>query len=64
MRVSLKVTNTLVVLIMNAKLRPTDLKEDSGLYKLFCLDCEAIYIGETGRRISTGIKQYVSNNDV
>ena len=33
----------------------------SGVYSLKCDDCSAVYIGQSGRKISTRIKEHVSS---
>lgn len=37
----------------------TDLLEKSGVYSLHCHDCEAKYIGQTGRTFNTRIKEHI-----
>ena len=35
-----------------------DILEKSGVYKISCADCEAVYIGQSGRSVKTRLKEH------
>lgn len=39
----------------------TEIKCKSGLYKLYCEDCNGVYTGQTGRDSYTRINEHVSS---
>lgn len=52
-------TNLGTLLVNNReKLKP---EEKSGVYELKCADCEALYIGQTGRAVQVRIKEHKSS---
>ena len=56
--------NNLAKHLLNNKTKVTT-KEKSGMYKINCSDCDAIYIGKSQRAIKTRIQEHirsVSNN--
>lgn len=56
-KVSFKSQNSLKKMLSPKK--HTDLLEKSGVYSLNCHDCEAKYIGQTGRTFNTRIKEHI-----
>ena len=44
---------------LRTSLERIDVKSQSGVYKISCRDCDAIYIGETGRQVATRVKEHV-----
>ena len=62
-RIALRTTNTTFqILTRNHKNNP----DNSGIYKLTCGTCQGVYIGQTGRSISTCYKEhirYIKNNN-
>lgn len=51
-------SNTLGKILSKLK-DPIPKSERSGVYKLKCSDCEAVYIGETGRQLSVRVREHV-----
>ena len=42
---------------------PTHPEDCSGIYKATCWDCGSVYIGQTGRKLCTRIKEHKTRND-
>lgn len=57
--IAFRTVNTLKKHLVNTKDR-VDQFSKSGVYSLFCDDCPAVYVGQSGRRISTRIGEHVS----
>lgn len=53
--------NTLINQLRNGKDKTNKL-DKSGVYALKCDDCEAVYIGETGRKLRTRIQEHLKDN--
>lgn len=53
-----KTNNTLIDMLSNAKDKIETL-EKNGVYKLYCQDCKSVYVGETGRKLETRIKEHI-----
>ena len=48
-------------LLINNKIDKVDILEQSGVYELRCNDCNATYIGETGRQLAIRISEHKKN---
>lgn len=57
--IAFRTVNTLKKHLVNTKDR-VDQFSKSGVYSLFCDDCPAVYVGQSGRRISTRVREHVS----
>ena len=66
-RVAHKPTTTLRQLLTNVKDRDEPNNRQGAVYKIKCSDCQASYIGETGRNLNTRLtehKRATRNGDV
>jgi hypothetical protein len=58
-----KCTHTLKNILNNAKPK-TNILNKSGVYSISCDDCGATYIGETGRKLETRLKEHTRKNNL
>ena len=58
MRVAHKPTTTLRHLLTNVKDRDEPNNRQGAVYKIKCSDCQASYIGETGRNLNTRLTEH------
>ena len=66
-RVGHKPITTLQILLTNVKDKDKPEDRKGAVYKIKCCDCQATYIGETGRNLSTRLtkhKRTTRNDDV
>jgi len=57
-RVAHKPTTTLRYLLTNVKDRDEPNNRQGAVYKIKCSDCQASYIGETGRNLNTRLTEH------
>ena len=57
-RVAHKPTTTLRQLLTNVKDRDEPINRQDTVYKINCFDCQASYIGETGRNLNTRLTEH------
>jgi hypothetical protein len=57
LKIAYKTTSTLDNLLKEKQ--ETNQYEQSGIYKLTCQSCQKVYIGQTGRKLSTRYKEHI-----
>jgi hypothetical protein len=53
-KTAFRTTNTIRHILK--EIHTTNIYEQTGIYKLTCMDCKKAYIGQTGRTLNTSIK--------
>jgi len=59
LNIAFKTTNTLYNKLVNIKDKREPLTQ-SGVYSLNCEDCNAVYVGQSGRKIITRVREHLS----
>lgn len=62
LKIATKTKNTIFTQLKNPKDK-IHILQKSGVYKLTCDDCNAIYIGETGRSFEVRIREHLKNKN-
>lgn len=57
-----KTNKTIGSLLINNKSK-SNIENKNGVYKITCGDCDATYIGQTGRDLKTRFKEHTTNNN-